>query len=330
MKMYLFVGAFILLLGVPAFAATPTIVLGIPTVSGTTVTIPVTLTNVVGRLISGIDAHLYFNNISSTLALKTSGGNIVSAFLGAAAIAAGKQLTQVSLLDGDLHLAIYGLGTTAIRDGIVAFIAFDIVGPVTTGNESFKLYPTATDSTGTTVSVNLNSIVLVPGASTLTVSVSANGTVNSLPTGIACGASGVCSANFYTNSVVTLLPASSFNYDLSAWSGDCTGHGVCAPIMSVNRSVVATYLLNNHVQIAGNAGFDYGTLNNANLNALNKSVIMASEYSFTENLTLNKGLALTLAGGYNMWFDSRIGETIMNGKLTISSGSLVVDRLVVH
>ena len=327
-KLYALIGLFILIPGVAAFAATPTLTLGVPTVSGTTITIPVKLTNVTGRAITGIDAHLYYNNVSSPFGLKTSGANIVSAVLGPAAVQAGRQITQNSLLSGDLHIVIYGFGSTPIGDGIVATIAFDIVGPVTAGNESFKLYPTATDATGITVSVNNNSIAIAPGANPLTVSVSPNGTVNSLPAGIACSNSGTnCSANFYANTTVTLLPTPSVDHDLSSWSGSCTGSDGCAVILSGNGNVVATFSPNNRVQTNG---IVYDTLLKALNIVQNNPVILASDFHFPENMTLDQNRVVTLKGGYNWAFDSQIGVTYTKGPLLVKSGSLVVDRLVVQ
>ena len=331
-KLYVLVGLFILLPGVAAFAATPTLTLGVPTVSGTTLTIPVNLINVTGRPINAIAAHLYYNNVSSPFGLKTSGANIVSAVIGSVAIKAGKQLTQSSAQSGDLYIVIYGFGNSPIGDGVIATIGFDIVGPATAGNESFKLYPTASDATGAPISVNYSSITLAPGANPLTVTVSPNGTVNSLPSGIACSnglisSTNICNANFYANSVVALLPTAAVDYDLSAWAGSCTGSGPCAVTLSVNGSVTATFSLNNHVKITG---IEYGSLTNAYKNALPNSTIMASDFHFVENLTLDRGLAVTLRGGYNWALNSQIGDTFMKGVLLVKTGSLVVDGLSVQ
>ena len=329
-KLFFYLCAFLLLTWSSAVAATPTLTLGGATVdaTGTMVTIPVILTNVTGRSISGVETHVRFNNVSDVFALKMSGASVISATPGPVATAAGKQLSEGSQAYGDLHLIIYG-GSSVIASGVIANIAFDIAGPVTAANETFSLgTTTATDPTGSSVSISAVSVVAVPPSSLLSVSVSSNGTVYSAPSGIVC-LTGTCAAAYFTNSVVSLLPIASNNYDLNAWSGDCTLHGACKVTMSTNRTVTATFLLNNHVQILG---VEKNTLNNAYISAVNGSILYASDYKFIENLTLNRtpGLAITLTGGWNMWFDRQLGDTIIKGALRVATGSLVADHLIIQ
>ena len=97
-KLFFYLCAFLLLTWSSAVAATPTLTLGGATVdaTGTMVTIPVILTNVTGRSISGVETHVRFNNVSDVFALKMSGASVISATPGPVATAAGKQLSEGS------------------------------------------------------------------------------------------------------------------------------------------------------------------------------------------------------------------------------------------
>jgi hypothetical protein len=47
------------------------------------------------------------------------------------------------------------------------------------------------------------------------------------------------------------------------------------------------------------------------------------------NLSASSNKALTIKGGYNATYSGRSGYSVMKGALTVGSGSLVVDKLVI-
>ncbi|HBA71372.1 MAG: hypothetical protein A2X82_14395 [Geobacteraceae bacterium GWC2_55_20] len=51
---------------------------------------------------------------------------------------------------------------------------------------------------------------------------------------------------------------------------------------------------------------------------------------FTENLLLNKSIAVTIKGGFNADYTSNGGNTILRGSITVGKGSLTVEHLVVQ
>ncbi len=72
-----------------------------------------------------------------------------------------------------------------------------------------------------------------------------SGTITSPPAGIDCGPT--CSANFASNTVVTLTAAAGLTSSFTGWSGEgCSGTGTCVVTMSAARSVTATFTLNIH------------------------------------------------------------------------------------
>ncbi|HCE68757.1 MAG: hypothetical protein A2X82_04195 [Geobacteraceae bacterium GWC2_55_20] len=316
-----------LLICFPAIAA-PTLNLGPATASGTSVSFPVTLTNVQGTSISAIEADIIFNRTSDVFAIKTSNGYPVSATIGAAAVAAGKQISQSSPMDGILHIVVISFGnTTPIPDGVVAQISFDIISAASSSTESFAIVPSATDPTGIPETIS-GTGTPAPATGQLAVTLTGNGvgSVNSVPSGIAC-IGGSCSANFYLDSLVTLMHAASTSSSFVSWSGDCAGSGNCAVSMGVNRSATASFLMNNTVRVGA---IDYGTLVEAYAKAPQESLIKAVGVTFFENLDMNRGIAVTFKGGYDSTFNNLVGYSTIDGALTISTGSFTPDRLIVQ
>jgi hypothetical protein len=81
-----------------------------------------------------------------------------------------------------------------------------------------------------------------PTQRTLTVRVVGPGTVQSDPTGIACGSD--CVENFPTNALVVVTAVPADGAEFTGWSGDCVGTGAsCAITMSTARSLTATFRL---------------------------------------------------------------------------------------
>lgn len=317
----------VLLMCVPAIAA-PTLNLGPVTVNGTSVSFPVTLTNVQGTSISAIEADIIFNRASDVFAIKASNGYPVSATIGAAAVAAGKQISQSSPIDGVLHIVVISFGnTTPIPDGVVAQISFDIISAASSSTESFAIVPSATDPTGIPETIT-GTGTPAPATRQLAVTLAGNGggSVNSTPSGIAC-TGGSCSANFYLGSLVTLIPAASTSSSFVSWSGNCAGSGNCAVSMDVDRSAAASFLMNNSVRVGVNS---YGSLTGAYAVAPTNAVMKTMGITFFENLDINRGIAVALNGGYDSAFQNLVGYTAIDGTLTISSGSVVTDRLVLQ
>ena len=77
--------------------------------------------------------------------------------------------------------------------------------------------------------------------------------------------------------------------------------------------------------------FYYTGLFDAYAKALTGNLIEVQGITFVGDLLLNRGIAVTLKGGYTAGFPTpATGLTTLKGKLTIVNGSLNVDRLVVQ
>ena len=155
-----------------------------------------------------------------------------------------------------------------------------------------------------------------------------SGSVTSSPGGINC-LSGVCSADFAAVNTVILMPLANADSTFVGWSGDCSsfGTGNCSISMSADHNATATFDLIPKARVNsspfGNISSAYATINIS-------GIIDAQALTFNENLLLNRGSAVTLHGGYDPAYSSvRSGYTVLNGTLTIRSGSLAVDRLII-
>lgn len=87
---------------------------------------------------------------------------------------------------------------------------------------------------------------------------SGSGTVTSTPSGISCtvigsSTSGVCSALFPINTLVTLQQAPTGNATFSAWSGDCTADP-CQVVMSQPRSALPVFRTQSLTVTGGGTG----------------------------------------------------------------------------
>jgi len=188
-----------------------------------------------------------------------------------------------------------------------------------------------------------------PSQHTLTVShgyfsagvVKGGGSING--SGISCSSvnggvkTGTCSATFDSGSNVTLAAAADANSTFSGWSGGgCSGTDGCSFAINTNTTVYGYFSGAYKAKISGGNGYDTLTLAQ-NDPAASGATILARELHnastltvepFTENLTVTK--ALTIKGGYDAGFNSNAGlYSTLSGILTISSGSLTVENLVV-
>jgi len=85
-----------------------------------------------------------------------------------------------------------------------------------------------------------------------------------------------------------------------------------------------------HVRVDGNPNVFYPSIQNAFDIVSDDSVVRLQEFTFTETLTLNQAVAVSLLGGYNADYSSQTGITTIKGTLTIAKGSLIISGVVIR
>lgn len=186
-----------------------------------------------------------------------------------------------------------------------------------------------TMSTNTTVTANfkknysLNLVISGTGA----------GIVTSVPPKMACNTS--CSDIYVSGDQVTLVPTPYEYSYFSGWSnGACVGTGNCTLIMNANTTVTSNFNKDIQHQVRidiGSTPSYFSTIQSAFDAAPTDATIKLWGTLFTENVIFSGAKAIDLQGGYNAAFTAVSGRSIINGRLTINSGSkLNVNNLTIE
>jgi hypothetical protein len=225
-------------------AITPQVDLGSASaVNGSTVTIPITLTNVSETSISAIGMDIGYDE--SVL-------ENPNAIIGPAGSEAGKNAVKSTPSSGLLRIGVIGLNNKAIGDGIAAYVTFTIKTTAAPGSTQLTNTPSASDLDGNPLIVSgLNGSVTVTESPsdqyTLAVNKSGpgDGTVTSSTKGISCGSD--CSETFPITAkpkkVTLKLKPDAFSTFLG-WGGDCEAYGTkksCKLTMDSEKNVTANF-----------------------------------------------------------------------------------------
>lgn len=155
------------------------------------------------------------------------------------------------------------------------------------------------------------------------------GSVHSVPGGISCDA-GTCGASFDANSQVALYKTPGSSSVFSGWSGDgCSGIGDCTVTMTGNKTITATFTYVPAVRLMTTIPTYYDFIQAAMGAASGSITIEARDTTVTENLNITKGYQYLLKGGFDAEFKAQTGYTTLQGNVTVGTGSLVVDRLLI-
>jgi PKD repeat protein len=75
-------------------------------------------------------------------------------------------------------------------------------------------------------------------------------------------------------------------------------------------------------------GTRYNTLQDAyNFADGGEEILVRASDSYTENITLNRNILITLRGGYDCGYTSIEGVTTLNGTITIDSGTVIIENI---
>ena len=181
-------------------------------------------------------------------------------------------------------------------------------------------------NTDTTVTATFNSL---PVTRTVSVSVSGtgSGSVSSNPAGINC-TSGTCANQFDITSPVTLTPTAITGSLFAGWNGGvCNGSGTCViPAGSTTETTTATFIPAT-VKMGGTY---WSSIAEAYSGAVDGVTIQITTQNPAETVIFNKGITLSLFGGYNSSFLTVSGTSTLQAPFTIKSGKVAVANIVVR
>lgn len=175
-------------------------------------------------------------------------------------------------------------------------------------------------------------LTLVPGNNTPG---KGGGAVHSDSGGIACTSSGgsvdgICSVDFYDGTVVNLIQSPDSDSTWATWSvAGCGSSQNCHVVMNGDKNVTATFPYSAMAKV-NSTGNGYESLLAAYGNAGATDTIFGRAVTFAENLILGSGKKISLLGGRDAWYLPQNQVTTLKGQLTVRSGSLNVERLVIR
>lgn len=157
------------------------------------------------------------------------------------------------------------------------------------------------------------------------------GTVAIPAAGLTCTSD--CYTPFNAGTSVTLSAVPDAYSVFSGWSGGgCSGTGNCVVPMNISTTVSANFIILPSLRISGTTPVYFDTLQAAYDGApTGSSTIEAKAMTLPAGgLTMNGNKTITLKGGYDASYSTNTGLTTITGAVTIVSGALVTDNVVIN
>lgn len=139
-----------------------------------------------------------------------------------------------------------------------------------------------------------------------------------------------CSFDFPAGSTVTLKQFPDSNTQWGTWGAPgCGGNPNCQIVLNAPQGTDITFPYSSMAKI--NLGTGYESLALAYGGAEPTDTIKARAVTFPlEDLLLNSGKNITLLGGLDAYYAAQVGQySTLSGKLTVGTGSLTVDKLII-
>lgn len=151
------------------------------------------------------------------------------------------------------------------------------------------------------------------------------------PPGLALSCTGNCATTVTHGTGVTLAATESGGSSFTSWTlCDGVSDKACSLAMNSDRNPIVTFTLQQNLRIGVR---DYGTLQTALESVSTGEIIKARNIVVPNSGSASyhrSGIRATFRGGYDAAFsEPPSGYSTFNGALTIISGTLVIDRLVI-
>jgi hypothetical protein len=158
------------------------------------------------------------------------------------------------------------------------------------------------------------------------------GTVHFSTPDINCS-SGTCTQSYPYGSSVTLTATEGLRSRFSGWQGSCSDpSGDCVLTMNAVRAVQADFSIDPAYAVWNDPGtIYYGSIGAAYLAAdSGVTTIKAGQLELPWDIDFNLGKSITLSGGYDSSYLNNSGYTTVKGKVTVSTGSVTFNKLVIR
>jgi hypothetical protein len=145
----------------------------------------------------------------------------------------------------------------------------------------------------------------------------------------ASGMSGNCQADFPSGTSVNLTQMPDSDSTWAAWSvAGCVTNLSCQVQMNGAKNVTVTFPYSPMARV-DSTNYHCDSLALAYGNAASVDTIFGRAVTFPENFTLISSKAITLLGGRDAWYQPLNAWTTLQGILTVQSGSLTVEKLII-
>ncbi|MBI5142778.1 MAG: hypothetical protein HZA20_11410 [Nitrospirae bacterium] len=171
-----------------------------------------------------------------------------------------------------------------------------------------------TDKTGTDRSAWISSGITVTGINS-PAPISVSGGEYSINSGTFTSAAGTVSNG--STVTVRLMSSASFSTQTSA----TLSIGGISAVFNVTTDADCT---GHTIRISGTAPRYFSTIQSAYNAAASGEVIQSASLTFTENLSINRAISVTLDGGYSCDYTAKTGKTTIQGRMDINSGTASV------
>jgi hypothetical protein len=228
---------------------------------------------------------------------------------------------------GTLPDPVTGANCTSDGTGLGAFTS-SIIGLSAATTYHVRAYATNTGGTayGDDITFSTNAVLSV------TLQGTGGGTVHFSMPDIDCN-SGPCTQPYPYGSSVTLTATEGLRSRFSGWQGSCSNiSGECVITMDANRAVQADFTIDPAHGVWNDPGtIYYGSIGDAYLAAVSGvTTIKAGQLELTGDINFNLGKSIKLSGGYDSSYLNNSGYTTLKGKVSVSTGSVTVNKLVIR
>jgi hypothetical protein len=145
--------------------------------------------------------------------------------------------------------------------------------------------------------------------------------------------SGTCSQSYPYASNVSLTATAGLRSLFAGWQGSCSNpSGECDLIMDANRALFATFAIDPAYAVWNDPGtVYYSSIGAAYQGAVSGiTSIKACELELTGDINFNLGKSIKLSGGWNSGYSIDSGYTSVKGKVTVSTGSVTVNKMIIR